>query len=108
MCIVYTSACASINIILCVCVLPIHVYIYIYIYIWCNYAGAEYKAPETPFFSAGERALLEMDLDLLKSGMDAVDAWDNRIAEVHVRTCKQATPLTEGERGEGEGGYTCF
>ena len=50
--------------------------------------GAEYKAPVTPFLCAGDRARLEMDLDLLKSSLDANDCWDENIVDVSAHyTC---------------------
>ena len=50
-------------------------------------AGAEYKAPVTPFLCAGDRARLEMDLDLLKSSLDVLGTWDDKIVDVSYYTC---------------------
>ena len=53
-------------------------------------AGAEYKAPVTPFLCAGDRARLEMDLDLLKSSLDVLGTWNDNIVEVcklHKNIC---------------------
>ena len=54
--------------------------------------GAEYKAPVTPFLCAGDRARLEMDLDLLKSSLDKLGTWDDNVVDVsmqyiHLYTC---------------------
>ena len=41
--------------------------------------GSEYEAPSTPFICAGDRAKLEMDLDLLRSALIKIRAWDDEI-----------------------------
>lgn len=53
-----------------------------YPYVLCFNTGAEYKAPQTAFLCAGEKALIEMDLDLLKSSLDEIKAWDDNIVDV--------------------------
>ena len=47
-----------------------------------SYVGAEFKPPSTPFISAGDRVLLEMDFDMLKSSLDEIGSWDNDIVDV--------------------------
>lgn len=44
--------------------------------------GSEYIAPTTHFMCAGDRAMLEMDLDLLKSSQDEIGGWDDNIVDV--------------------------
>ena len=60
----------------------VHVYQHVMV------TGAEYKAPVTPFLCAGDRARLEMDLDLLKSSLsmddDIVDVSYSGLTHVHA------------------------
>ena len=59
-----------------------------YIYCFCtilntnHYSGSEYEPSTSPFLCAGDRARLEMDLELLKSRQDRIHAWDEDIALV--------------------------
>jgi ankyrin repeat protein len=43
--------------------------------------GAEYKDPATPFISAGDYVVIDMDFDLLQSSLLALGAWDDRIVD---------------------------
>ncbi|CAI8033700.1 E3 ubiquitin-protein ligase MIB2 [Geodia barretti] len=44
--------------------------------------GSEYNAPTTPFICAGDRARLEMDIDLLKSCQETINNWDERLVDL--------------------------
>ena len=46
------------------------------------YSGSEYKPPTTPFICAGDRVQLVMDIELLKSCQDKIDAWDDGLIMV--------------------------
>ena len=48
----------------------------------CLCVGAEFKPPSTPFISAGDRVLLEMEFDMLKSSLDEIGCWDDDIVDV--------------------------
>ena len=54
----------------------------IYCVALCMCTGSEYQTNPTPFICAGDIALLEMDLDLLKGCHETLSIWDEDIAEV--------------------------
>ena len=51
------------------------------------HTGAEYKDPATPFISAGDYVVIDMDFDLLQSSLLALGAWDDRIVDVCAYHC---------------------